>query len=158
MVVKKTVLNNRKQAIAQLVQAHAIEDQAELITLLEQQYGIATNQAAISRDLRSLGISKRPRGSLSVYDLPQIDVVSEIMHYAVKSIVHNEVMVLVNTLSGTADVVGDFLDRQKDLAILGTLAGENVVFVMPRSIKDVEKLAQQIAQRIKIKGEISEKK
>jgi len=152
MAIKKEVLVQRKQAIERLIQVNAISDQAELIDLLEKQYGISTNQAVISRDLRSLGIIKRPRGDLLVYELPQIDVIGEIMHYAVKSIAHNEVMIVVNTLSGTADLIGDFLDAQTDLAILGTLAGENVVFVMPCSIKNIEKLAQQIAQRVKIKG------
>ena len=153
MVIKKAILNSRKQAIKKLVQAYAIADQTELINLLEKQYGIITNQAVISRDLRSLGISKRLRGNVTVYDLPQIDVVSEIMHYAVKSIVHNEVMIIVNTLSGTADLVGDFLDTQVYLEILGTLAGENVVFVIPRSIKKIAELVEQIAGRVKIKGQ-----
>ncbi len=152
MAIKKTILASRKQAIEKLVQEHAIQDQAELIDLLEKNYGISTNQAVISRDLRSLGITKRLRGEQLVYDLPQIDVVNEIMHYAVKSIAHNEVMIVINTLSGTADLVGDFLDTQTDLEILGTLAGENVVFVMPSSIKKIKELAQQIAGRIKIKG------
>ena len=152
MVIKKAVLTSRKQAIEKLVQDHAIQDQAELLDLLEKQYGIMTNQAVVSRDLRSLGIVKRPRGDVLVYELPQIDVIGEIMHYAVKSIAHNEVMIVVNTLSGTADLIGDFLDAQADLPILGTLAGENVVFVMPRSIKNIETLTQQIAQRVKIKG------
>lgn len=142
----------RKALLAELVQNHAIEDQASLLRLLNEEYGISTNQAAVSRDLRSLGISKRLRGDKIVYELPQVDVVSEIMHYAIKSIVHNETMIIIHTVSGTADVVGDFLDHQKDLEILGTLAGENVVFVAPVSIKNIAKLFQQLSQRIKIKG------
>lgn len=152
MTQTKSKLSNRKQVLQDLVQNHAIEDQATLLELLKTEYGIVTNQAAISRDLRSLGISKRLRGNKIVYELPQVDVVSEIMHYAIKSMVHNETMIIINTVSGTADVVGDFLDNQKELEILGTLAGENVVFVVPVSIKNTEKLFQQISQRIKIRG------
>ena len=152
MAAPKTKFSKRKLAIQDLIKTHAVEDQAALLDLLKTKHGIETNQAAISRDLRSLGISKRTRGNTVVYDLPRVDVVSEIMYYAVKSIVHNESMIIVNTVSGTADVVGDFLDDQKDLEIMGTLAGENVVFVVPRTVKNIEKLCQQLAQRIKIKG------
>jgi len=147
----KNKFNKRKTVLAELVQNHAIEDQASLLELLKSEHGIFTNQAAISRDLRSMGISKRLRGNKIVYELPQVDVISEIMHYAIKSMVHNETMIIINTVSGTADVVGDFLDQQKDLEILGTLAGENVVFIVPVSIKNIEKLFQQLSQRIKIK-------
>lgn len=144
-------LSKRQSAIQELIKTHAIEDQARLLELLRSNYGIHTNQAAISRDLRSLEISKRSRGDTMVYELPQIDIVTEILHYAVRSITHNETLIVINTITGTAAFVGDFLDAQKDLAILGTLAGENVVFVTPRSIKDIETLVQQLSQRIKIK-------
>jgi transcriptional regulator of arginine metabolism len=147
----KKKLSKRKQAVQDLVKTQAITDQAELLDLLQTQYNIQTNQAAISRDLRSLGISKQVRQGQAVYELPQIDVVGEIMRYAVKSINYNEVMIIINTVSGTADVVGDFVDAQDDLPVLGTLAGENVVFVTPVSIKNIKELAAKLALRIKIK-------
>ena len=147
----KKKLSKRKQAVQDLVKTQAITDQAELLDLLQTQYNIQTNQAAISRDLRSLGIFKQVRQGQAVYELPQIDVVGEIMRYAVKSINYNEVMIIINTVSGTADVVGDFVDAQDDLPVLGTLAGENVVFVTPVSIKNIKELAAKLALRIKIK-------
>lgn len=147
----KKILSKRQKAVQALVKTQAITDQAELLDLLQKQYNIQTNQAAISRDLRSLGISKQVRQGQAVYELPQIDVISEIMRYAVKSINYNEAMVIINTVSGTADVVGDFIDAQDDLPVLGTLAGENVVFVAPVSIKNIKELTAKLALRIKIK-------
>lgn len=147
----KKNLSKRQKAVQALVKTQAIKDQAELLDLLQAQYNIQTNQAAVSRDLRSLGISKQVRQGQAIYVLPQIDVVSEIMRYAVKSINYNEVMIIINTVSGTADVVGDFIDAQDDLPVLGTLAGENVVFVSPVSIKNIKDLAAKLALRIKIK-------
>lgn len=151
MTIKKAKLTARKSAIQELIKAHAIEDQAALLELLKTKFGIETNQAAISRDLRSLGIAKRLRGDAMVYELPTVDVVTEILHYAVQSIDHNETLIVINTVPGTADFVGDFLDEQHDLNILATLAGENVVFVAPKSIKTIAELAEQLSQRIKRK-------
>lgn len=142
----------RKTAIAELVKSHAIEDQAMLLDLLKKEYNIDTNQAAISRDIRKLGIHKRARGESMVYELPQTDAVTEILHYAVRSIAHNEAMIVIHTVPGTADLVGDFLDSQHNLAILATLAGENVVFIAPISTKHIEELAKQLSHTLKIKG------
>ena len=149
--MKKQRLSKRKSAIQELIKTHAIEDQSMLIELLQKQYGISTNQAAVSRDLRNLGIFKRARGEAMVYELPSVDVVIEILHYAIQSAHYNETMIIIKTVPGTASFVGDFLDEQHDLEILGTLAGENTVFVAPRTTKNIEELFQQTCQRLKIK-------
>jgi transcriptional regulator of arginine metabolism len=151
-VIKRNKLTERHTAIAELVKTHAIEDQGMLIDLLKEKFNIETNQAAISRDIRALGITKKARGKQLVYELPDIDAVTEILHYAVESVQHNEAMIIVNTVSGTADMVGDFLDTHKnDLGILATLAGENVVFIAPKSIKNIEALCNKLSQYLKIK-------
>ncbi|HRN78282.1 MAG TPA: hypothetical protein PLU71_03510 [Candidatus Dependentiae bacterium] len=148
---KKPKFNTRKNAIQELIKTYAIEDQTELLEFLKTKYNIETNQAAISRDLRKLGIAKRLRGDRMVYELPTINVVNEILYYAVKSIRHNETLIVINTVPGTAAFVGDFLDAQHNLPILGTLAGENVVLVIPQSTKHIESLEQQLTQFIKLK-------
>lgn len=150
-MANKSKLTKRQLAIQELIKNHAIPDQAKLIELLANLYNIFTNQAAISRDLRKLGIHKRARGDIMVYELPEIDVVTEILSYAVKSVHHNESLVIINTIAGTADFVGDVLDKQQGLNILATLAGENVVFVAPVSIKNVEELSQNLSKLFKLK-------
>ncbi len=149
--MKKSLINKRQTAIQELVKTHLIEDQTALIELLQKQYGISTNQAAISRDLRKLGINKRVHEGTAAYELPRIDIVSEILRYAVVSVRRNESMIVINTVEGTAAFVADYLDTQHDLAILGTLAGENIVFVSPQSIKDIEELYNKLCHRIKVK-------
>lgn len=149
--MKKSIFNKRQTAIQELVKTQIIEDQTALIELLQKQYGIVTNQAAISRDLRKLGIHKRVHEGTTAYELPKIDIVSEILRYAVVSVRRNESMIVINTIEGTAAFVGDYLDKQHDLAILGTLAGENIVFVAPQSTQNIEELYNQLCHRIKVK-------
>jgi transcriptional regulator of arginine metabolism len=147
----KVNIDRRQEAIKDLIKSHPIEDQADLIHLLKEQYGIATNQAAISRDLRALGIYKRARGNRMVYELLETDAVIEILHYAIKYAQHNEAIIIIKTIPGTASLVADYIDTQADLAILGTIAGENMVFVAPQSIKSIEAVFNQLCQQLKIR-------
>ena len=86
-----------------------------------------------------------------VYEMPTVDTVTEILHYAVQSCQYNEAMIVIKTVSGTADLVGDFIDAQNDLGVLGTIAGENTVFVLPITIKNIDQVFKHICQRLKIK-------
>ena len=139
-MLKKQIVTKRQIAIEKLVKAHAVEDQPALIDLLKKEYNISTNQAAISRDIRKLGIYKRVRGEVMVYEMPTVDTVTEILHYAVQSCQYNEAMIVIKTVSGTADLV-----------VLGTIAGENTVFVLPITIKNIDQVFKHICQRLKIK-------
>lgn len=149
-MAKKNLIE-RKDAIKQLVKTHDIEDQQDLIELLARQYDIVTNQAAISRDLHQLGIYKRKRGVQMVYTLPEIDIIAEVMRYALVSIEHNEQMIVIKTMPGATGVVADYLDTQEDLNILGTLAGENTILVVPRTITTIKQDVKKIAERLNIK-------
>lgn len=144
----KSKLSKRQAAIQELVTTHDIQDQAELVGLLQKKYGLTTNQAVISRELRKLGIHKRMRGDVMVYDVAHVDVMNEILRYAIASVHHNETMIIIKTVAGTAALVADFFDAQADMEILATLAGENVVFVVPVSVKNIAKLFEVVQQRI----------
>jgi len=145
----KKEVKNRQAAIAELVSERDVQDQKELVDLLEDIYGIETNQSAISRDLRALGISKRPIGDKLVYAPKAVDVQKELLRKAVKNVVYNNSLIVVKTAAGFADMVGDFLDDSK-LELLGTIAGENTVFVSPREEKNIKKIARQIRNLVGI--------
>ncbi len=125
--------SSRQDAIRNLLSEEAISDQKQLVERLLAVYGISTNQAAVSRDLHKLGVVKR---SL-VYELPTHDIKAEIFKLAVLKVEHNETTIVITTFPGLAAFVGDYLDHTEGLDILGCLAGENVVFVTPRSVKNI---------------------
>ena len=56
----------------------------------------------------------------------------------------NEQVVVVRTLSGRAPGVGVYLDRLKHPEILGTLAGDDTVLVLPRHVRATAKLRATI--------------
>jgi transcriptional regulator of arginine metabolism len=141
----------RKDAIKELVNQHAIQDQHEIIDLLANEYNIVTNQAVISRDLHQLGIYKRKRGTQMVYVLPEVDIIAEMLRYALVSAERNETMIVLKTMPGAAHVVAEYLDTQDDLHILGTLAGENTVLVIPREVATIAQDFKKISERLNIK-------
>lgn len=119
----------REEAIKKLVAEQAIEDQATLVRLLHEKWGIETSQVQVSRDLKKLGIGKKKSGDKMIYDYG--DKTVELLRLAVKEVVHNESLVIVKTYPGLADFLGDYIDNDKNGEILATLGGENVVFITP---------------------------
>jgi transcriptional regulator of arginine metabolism len=131
--------NERQQALKMIVGARKISDQQTLLELLDKEYNIQTSQAVVSRDLRSLGIVKKAINGHLMYD--NIDDPSkDLLRKAVLEVRRNESLIVVSTLPGCAAFVGDYIDAHKQLGILGTLAGENIVFVTPVSTADIEKV------------------
>jgi arginine repressor len=142
---RKKVLVSRRDAVKKLIMTHSIEDQATLIKLMNKYYGIETNQPAISRDLHELGVRKGMVDGKLIYEVPDSNVEHELLKLAVTDVVHNETMIVVKTMNGLAPFVGDFLDRQ-DIGLLGTLGGENMVFVSPVSVKRMNKIFDDVCQ------------
>lgn len=144
-------LQARKDAIKDLIKKYPVENQDMLVDLLKKDYGIVTNQSVVSRDLRELGVTKYRFKDAMIYELKEINVKQEIMRLGVVDIVHNESMIVVKTLGGLAPFVGDFLDQQTDTGVLATLAGENVVLVTPKSVKNIQKVFEAVCQSVHFK-------
>lgn len=141
----------RQKAIQELVKKIAVSDQKQLVELLKQQYKIETNQAVVSRDLRKLGVVKKMVNGVLSYEMPDVDVSAEILRLALIDISHNESMIVIKTYPSLAGFVGDCVDQYHDLDLLGCLAGENVVFVAPKSIKNIHKTYEKVCEKFRFK-------
>ena len=144
-------LQTRKEAIKELIKKHPVENQDMLVDLLKKKYAIETNQSVVSRDLRELGVTKHTFQNTMIYEFKELNISKEICRLGVLDIVHNESMIVVKTLAGLAPFVGDFVDAQTDIGVLATLAGENVVFVMPQSVKHITKTFDAVCQALYFK-------
>lgn len=153
--MKRSVkIEQRTQAIKELIQTYQITDHHKLVELLKLKYGIDANQTMVSRELHKLGITKTPVDNRLVYELPEekVDPAKEILRLAITQVTRNETLIVVHTLAGLADFVGDYLDAHtKTIEILATLAGENVVFVSPKSIKNIDAVYNDICKLLHIK-------
>ena len=144
-------IQKRQEAIVELLRMERVSDQGQLVDLLFSRYKIGTNQAVVSRDLHKLGVIKKQEKGIFFYELPQRDILAEILKLAIIDIAHNESMIVIHTQPALASFVGDCIDKLEDVAILGSLAGENAVFVVPKSIKNIEKTCLQLCKKIGFK-------
>lgn len=145
----------RREALKKLLNETLVSDQKTLVDLLKEKFNITTNQAVLSRDLRKLGVIKKEINQKLFYTLPSFDVVDELLRLAIVDIQYNEVMIVIKTYPGLADFVGDYVDQEPDLPILGCLAGENVVFIACQSIKNIHKTYEIICKYLNFKLNIS---
>ena len=141
-------MKRRHAAIKELIAEQAIEDQKSLVDLLESQFGLATNQAQVSRDLRRLGIGKRKVGNRMVYEAPSLDETRELLRLAVREVAHNETTLVIKTVPGLAPFVAYHIDNTEDIGILATVAGEDALTAVPESCKNIKQIFKAVCKAV----------
>ena len=58
--------------------------------------------------------------------------------YEIERIDSNESMIVIKTLPGRAQGVAEIIDSMHHPAVLGTLAGDNTIFVTPASVAKID--------------------
>ena len=126
----------RREAIVSLVSEMRIGSQAELARHLRRR-GFHATQATLSRDLRDLGIGKRPIDGRTSYALPA--PASEVLEMPrrgmdVQAFVQRARLVgnlaLVMTPPGRAQGVARSIDLMNRPEVAGTIAGDDTVLVI----------------------------
>jgi transcriptional regulator of arginine metabolism len=126
---------HRQQALVRLVQQHRLSTQQELVRGLKAA-GFPATQATVSRDIVELGLVKVPRDGTHVYAPPsqvaQGGGVERLRRfcedYPVDSAIAGNLLVLRSS-PGTANALAAALDAAGMAEIVGTLAGDDTVFV-----------------------------
>ena len=127
----------RQRAIRDLVEQRPIRTQQELATALRER-GFRTTQATISRDVAELGLVKAGRGGTQAYALPprlrEADASGEervrrLLHDMPVEIREAGTMLVLRTLPGSAHPLAAALDRARWPEVVGSIAGDDTVFV-----------------------------
>ncbi len=128
--------NERQYAIREIIDARPIASQGELRRRLRER-GIDVTQATLSRDMKEIGVSWVSRADGGKYELPgeESRQPSPTPSLQVLSIVSNEHLVVIHTLPGSASIIGEYIDHRKVRDIIGTVAGDNTLLVVPRSAR-----------------------
>jgi transcriptional regulator of arginine metabolism len=66
----------------------------------------------------------------------------------VLAIAANESLIVVRTLPGCANTVGEYVDMQKHDAILGTVAGDNTLLVIPTSHRRTKHVVEFLKDKL----------
>ncbi len=131
--------NDRQNRILELIRTHEIGTQEELAAMLNAD-GPGVTQATISRDIKELGIIKTTGSNGQLKYMPlerQGEVASvrllKVFTEAVVSIDHAMNLVVLKTLPGMAPASASALDSLNLADVVGTLAGDDTVFIATRT-------------------------
>jgi len=128
----------RQGAILRLIGERELSTQAELADALRD-HGYDAVQTTVSRDIQELGLRK-VRGSAGrlVYapsgaaDTDTVRELTQILRRTALSVEANDTLVVIQTPRGLAAALADAIDDSSHPLVLGTIAGENTIFVAPR--------------------------
>lgn len=143
-----TSSDRRRDAVARIVRNRRIGTQEELLSALAQA-GFRATQATLSRDLARLGARRvsRPEGG-TVYEL---DGAAEgnglgALRGLVQGITANASLVVIRTHPGSAPAIARAIDLGDVPEVLGTIAGDDTIFVAPAGGLRPRRLAVRLAE------------
>lgn len=139
----------RLNALRGLLTEGQISTQEELVQELRAQQFVVT-QSTISRDLSRLGAVKaRDLNGRVVYRMPEeadapVALPGSDLKGLLVNVQHNGSLIVIQTTPGSASLVAHQLDKTKPEGILGTIAGDDTIFVAPSSLKRIGETIQAI--------------
>lgn len=141
--------HRRRELIIDLLGRGPVESQERLSETLSRQ-GVKATQATISRDLREIGAVKGPDGYVLPAAQPSgIELgLERALKGFVKGVDRGATLVVLRTGPGHAALVALELDRSPPNGVIGTIAGDDTIFIATRS----ERAAVQLLHRLRTLG------
>jgi transcriptional regulator of arginine metabolism len=136
---------HRQRAILELVKSRPIHTQEELVQELRRLDHPVT-QATVSRDIRELGLTREPgplgsryaaRGALGLR-------AGQVLRDFITAVEGVQFMAVVHTPPGTANLVAVAIDEAGWPEVLGTVAGDDTVFVVSPDVRARKSLEQRL--------------
>lgn len=132
---------HRRDAIVRILRLGAVGRQAELVELLHRE-GFDATQSSVSRDLRELGVVK----GADRYLLPAAEDALTPSHFEdVRSFMKGyraagPTLTVLRTTTGAAQSVAIAIDKAHWPEIVGTIAGDDTIFIATESMRAQRKL------------------
>jgi transcriptional regulator of arginine metabolism len=138
----------RQNKIKELLQSLEVTSQEQLAKLL-MDADIEVTQATLSRDFAELGVIRLSGENGIRYVLNPDEAgsyISRFIGFEILSVTNNESMVLVRTLAGRAQGVAYYIDHLNKEEILGTVAGDDTVLVIPNTHNNIDRIMSIIKE------------
>lgn len=134
----------RERAILALISEQPVETQQDLVSGLEER-GVEVTQATVSRDIKRLGLFKRPLPDGRYrYAAPEQTPAPAQVEGFVTAIEPAAAMLVVKTRVGRASAVAIAMDENPPAGVVGTLAGDDTVLVLLASSQDSQRVRKEI--------------
>ncbi|RCU49936.1 MULTISPECIES: transcriptional regulator ArgR [Corallincola] len=132
-----------------LLKEECFGSQGEIVKALQTQGFININQSKVSRMLSKFGaVRTRNAKQEMVYCLPielGVPTTSSQLKNLVLDIDNNEVAIVIRTSPGAAQLIARLLDSLgKAEGILGTIAGDDTIFITPTNVKEISKTVSAV--------------
>ena len=148
--------SKRHAKILEIIGTREIETQEELAEALKEE-GFDITQATVSRDIKNLKLIKMQSASGKSKNVVSsgeqkniIDRLSNILSNTVLSVENIDKMIIVKTITGSGPITAEAIDQLENADIAGTVAGDNTIFIMVRTLEGAEQLASRIRSRISL--------
>ena len=145
----------RQVAILDIIEKQDVETQEELAEALRAR-GIQVTQATVSRDIKELRLLKvlSPNGAYKYVTADKAENglnerFIRMLAESMLSVAASNNLIVVKTLSGSANVAAEALDSLHWPEILGSLAGDNTILLIIRSNEEVPGVITRIQEMMK---------
>ena len=147
--------STRHSLILEIIEQKDIETQEELAEELKRR-GVKVTQATVSRDIKELRLLKvlSDHGGYKYATVERAEKgMSErfirILSESVISLDNVGNLIVIKTLSASANAAAEAIDSMKWSEVLGSIAGDNTILVIARSEEAVESLMTRFNTLIK---------
>ena len=148
--------NDRQAILLEIIEQEAVETQEQLLRLLAER-GVKCTQATVSRDIKQLHLVKEPTGqgryryavSVQKTKLNFADKLRTIFRESVVSVEAAQNIVVLKTIEGMAQGAAFALDNMGDTDIVGTLAGDDTIFLVFHDNIQALDFCEQVKQMLR---------
>ena len=146
----------RQEKILELIKKFEIETQEELADRLKEA-GYNVTQATVSRDIKELRLIKilshtgkyKYAAAVNEVENSYVNRLRNIFKECVIHIDSAQNMVVIKTLPGLAGAAAMAIDSMRIKQAVGTIAGDDTVFIVMRSTEDAVNFCKQSADLLK---------
>jgi transcriptional regulator of arginine metabolism len=140
----------RQNIVKEFLTTRIISSQEQLMQLLKAE-GVRVTQATLSRDFAELGVVRTFNDYGVRYVLSSDESgqqLSKLIGLEIMRVDFNENMIVIRTLAGRAQGVAHFIDRMNKEEILGTIAGDDTVLIIPNFTKNIQRIVELIKEKM----------
>lgn len=144
-------MDKLSEAFKSLLKEEKFSSQSEIVSALQELGFDNINQSKVSRMLSKFGAVRTRNTKMEmVYQLPTelgVPTTSSPLRNLVVDIDHNDLLIVVRTSPGAAQLIARLLDSMgKSEGILGTIAGDDTIFITPTKSTPIETLMHTVSE------------
>lgn len=142
----------RQQALGDIVRKGRVRTQRELVAALREK-GFKATQATVSRDITEMELAKVNSRGTQIYALPSSEAVAEqsgeqrlgeLLSDLPIDVRESGTLLVIRAVPGTAHAIAAAMDRAHWGDVLGTIAGDDTLFVACAGSEALERVRKRL--------------